>query len=93
MSQDLIILLRLPDLLKCLMILHLQIEILSNSSKRLPRHHILWHLLNSLVKDDEVLGPLSERMGVRERGRGPLLVSPEEMEAANFYSAFCFYKV
>lgn len=44
-------------------------------------------------KDDNVLGPLSERMGVRERGRGPLLVSPEEMEAANFYSAFCFYKV
>lgn len=44
-------------------------------------------------KDDEVLGPLSERMGVRERGRGPLLVSPEEMEAASFYVAFCFYKV
>lgn len=44
-------------------------------------------------KDDEVLGPLSERMGVRERGRGPLLVSEEEMEAANFYAAFCFYKV
>lgn len=44
-------------------------------------------------KDDEVLGPLSERMGVRERGRGPLLVSDEEMEAASFYVAFCFYKV
>ncbi|KAI0477644.1 mRNA capping enzyme [Xylariaceae sp. FL0804] len=44
-------------------------------------------------KDDNVLGPLSERMGVRERGRGPLLVSPEEMEVANFYVAFCFYKV
>jgi mRNA (guanine-N7-)-methyltransferase len=44
-------------------------------------------------KDDERLGPLSERMGVRERGRGPLLVSDEEMEAANFYVAFCFYKV
>ncbi len=47
-------------------------------------------------KNDEILGPLSERMGVRERGRGPegkLLVSDEEMEAANFYSAFCFYKV
>ncbi|PKS11416.1 hypothetical protein jhhlp_003179 [Lomentospora prolificans] len=44
-------------------------------------------------KDDEVLGPLSERMGVRERGRGPLLVSEEEMEAAGFYVAFCFYKV
>jgi mRNA (guanine-N7-)-methyltransferase len=44
-------------------------------------------------KDDEVLGPLSERMRVRERGRGPLLVSDEEMEAASFYVAFCFYKV
>ncbi|KAI1334084.1 mRNA capping enzyme [Xylariaceae sp. FL0016] len=44
-------------------------------------------------KDDHILGPLSERMGVRERGRGPLLVSPEEMEISNFYMAFCFYKV
>jgi len=44
-------------------------------------------------KDDAVLGPLSERMGVRERGGGPLLVSDEEMEAASFYVAFCFYKV
>ncbi|KAH7040322.1 mRNA capping enzyme-domain-containing protein [Microdochium trichocladiopsis] len=44
-------------------------------------------------KDDPVLGPLSERMGVRGRGRGDLLVSPEEMDCANFYVAFCFYKV
>ena len=44
-------------------------------------------------KDDEILGPLSERMGVRERGRGALLVSDEEMEAASFYVGFCFYKV
>lgn len=44
-------------------------------------------------KDDPQLGPLSERMGVRERGRGPLLVSDQEMEAAAFYVAFCFYKV
>lgn len=44
-------------------------------------------------KDDPMLGPLSERMGVRERGGGPLLVSPEEQEAASFYIAFCFYKV
>ncbi|KAI9749107.1 MAG: hypothetical protein M4579_006997 [Chaenotheca gracillima] len=43
-------------------------------------------------KDDPVLGPLSERMHVRERDRGPLLVSDEEMEAAGFYHAFCFYK-
>ena len=44
-------------------------------------------------KDDPELGPLSERMGVRERGGGPLLTSPEEMEAASFYLGFCFYKV
>ncbi|KAI9806525.1 MAG: mRNA cap guanine-N7 methyltransferase [Piccolia ochrophora] len=44
-------------------------------------------------KDDPILGPLSERMGVRERGRGGLAVSDEEMEAASFYHAFCFYKV
>lgn len=44
-------------------------------------------------KDDDILGPLSERMGVRERDRGPLLVSDEEMEAASFYVGFCFYKV
>ncbi|KOS17372.1 mRNA cap guanine-N7 methyltransferase [Escovopsis weberi] len=44
-------------------------------------------------KDDRELGPLSERMGVRERGGGPLLVSDEEMEAASFYIGFCFYKV
>lgn len=34
-------------------------------------------------KDDRTLGPLSEKMGVRERGGGPLLVSDEEMEAAS----------
>ncbi|KJZ73204.1 mRNA cap guanine-N7 methyltransferase [Hirsutella minnesotensis 3608] len=44
-------------------------------------------------KDDAELGPLSERMGVRGRGGGPLLVSDEEMEAASFYIGFCFYKV
>ncbi|KAK6602325.1 mRNA cap methyltransferase [Botrytis cinerea] len=44
-------------------------------------------------KDDDVLGPLSERMNVRERGHGKLLVSDEEMEAASFYVGFCFYKV
>jgi mRNA (guanine-N7-)-methyltransferase len=44
-------------------------------------------------KDDRELGPLSERMGVRERHGGRLLVSDEEMEAASFYVAFCFYKV
>jgi mRNA (guanine-N7-)-methyltransferase len=44
-------------------------------------------------KDDPILGPLSERMGVRERGGGAFSVSPEEQEAANFYVAFCFYKV
>lgn len=44
-------------------------------------------------KDDAELGPLSERMRVREQGGGPLLVSDEEMEAASFYVGFCFYKV
>jgi mRNA (guanine-N7-)-methyltransferase len=44
-------------------------------------------------KDDDVLGPLSERMGVRGRGRGELLPNEEELEAASFYTAFCFYKV
>ncbi len=33
-----------------------------------------------------MLGPLSERMGVRGRGRGQLLVSDEEMEAASMFS-------
>ena len=44
-------------------------------------------------KDDPELGPLSERMGVRERGRGRLLTSEDELDAADFYHAFCFYKV
>ncbi|QSS66446.1 mRNA cap methyltransferase [Histoplasma capsulatum] len=44
-------------------------------------------------KDDPILGPLSERMGVRARGGGPMLVKDEELEAASFYHAFCFYKV
>ncbi|OAX79374.1 hypothetical protein ACJ72_06309 [Emergomyces africanus] len=42
-------------------------------------------------KDDPILGPLSERMGVRARGGGPILVNDEELEAATqltqrFYS-------
>ncbi|KAK4128497.1 guanine-N(7)-methyltransferase [Parathielavia appendiculata] len=44
-------------------------------------------------KDDRELGALSERMGVRDRVTGKLLVSNEEMEAAGFYVAFCFYRV
>lgn len=44
-------------------------------------------------KDDREMGPLSERMGVRDRETGKLLVSDEEMEAASFYIGFCFYKV
>ncbi|CAH0052890.1 unnamed protein product [Clonostachys solani] len=44
-------------------------------------------------KDDREMGPLSERMGVRERGGGSLLISDEEKEAASFYLGFCFYKV
>jgi mRNA (guanine-N7-)-methyltransferase len=47
-------------------------------------------------RDDPVLGPLAERMGVCARGGGgprPLLMTDEEKEAAAFYTAFCFYKV
>ncbi|KAF2398944.1 guanine-N(7)-methyltransferase [Trichodelitschia bisporula] len=43
-------------------------------------------------KDDPEYGPLSERMRVRNRNTGELQVSPEEMEAASFYHAFCFHK-
>ena len=45
---------------------------------------------------DRELGMLAERMGVMSRDRSlpnhGLLVSDEEMEAASFYHAFCFYK-
>lgn len=45
---------------------------------------------------DRELGMLAERMKVLDRDRskpnGGLLVSEEEMEAAAFYHAFCFYK-
>jgi len=34
-------------------------------------------------KEHDVYGPLSERMGVRGQGRGSLLVSDEEIEAAS----------
>ncbi|KAL4785219.1 mRNA capping enzyme-domain-containing protein [Aspergillus varians] len=44
-------------------------------------------------KDDSELGPLSERMGVRDRATGDLIMTEEEKEAASFYHAFCFYKV
>ncbi|KAI8931713.1 hypothetical protein NX059_011358 [Plenodomus lindquistii] len=44
-------------------------------------------------KDDPVLGPLSEVMKVRDRNTGRLLTSEEELDAADFYHAFCFYKV
>ncbi|PWY91939.1 guanine-N(7)-methyltransferase [Aspergillus sclerotioniger CBS 115572] len=44
-------------------------------------------------KDDVELGPLSERMGVRDRHTGELAMTPEEQEAVSFYHAFCFYKV
>lgn len=46
--------------------------------------------------EDRELGMLAERMGVRSRDRsaprGGCLVGDEEMEAAAFYHAFCFYK-
>jgi mRNA (guanine-N7-)-methyltransferase len=44
-------------------------------------------------KNNPELSLLSERMGVRGRNRGPLLVNDEEMDAAGFYHAFSFYKV
>ncbi|KAF1953062.1 mRNA capping enzyme, large subunit [Byssothecium circinans] len=44
-------------------------------------------------KDDPELGPLSERMGVRDRATGELKMNDEEREAADFYHTFCFYKV
>ncbi|PYH92713.1 guanine-N(7)-methyltransferase [Aspergillus ellipticus CBS 707.79] len=44
-------------------------------------------------KDDAELGPLSERMGVRDRNTGDLNMTQEEQEAVSFYHAFCFYKV
>jgi mRNA (guanine-N7-)-methyltransferase len=43
-------------------------------------------------KDDPELGPLSERMRVKDRN-GRFLGTKEEMEAAGFYHAFCFYKI
>ncbi|KAF2149323.1 mRNA capping enzyme, large subunit [Myriangium duriaei CBS 260.36] len=41
---------------------------------------------------DRELGPLADRMGVRGPD-GRFAVSAEEMEAASFYHAFCFYKI
>ena len=36
-------------------------------------------------KDDPELGPLSERMGVRDRTTGELTMTPEEQEAVSEY--------
>ncbi|KAJ5495809.1 mRNA cap guanine-N7 methyltransferase [Penicillium diatomitis] len=44
-------------------------------------------------KNDRELGPLSERMGVRDRHTGELTMTEEEKDAVSFYHAFCFYKV
>ncbi|KAF2227613.1 S-adenosyl-L-methionine-dependent methyltransferase [Elsinoe ampelina] len=43
-------------------------------------------------KDDRELSFLADKMGVRSRD-GKFLVSADEMEAASFYHAFCFYKI
>ena len=47
-------------------------------------------------REDKDLGMLAERMGVlsrdRSQGVNGLLTTNEEMEAAGFYHAFCFYK-
>lgn len=37
-------------------------------------------------KDDPVLGPLSERMGVRSRSDGSMLVNEDELEAASMFA-------
>jgi mRNA (guanine-N7-)-methyltransferase len=46
---------------------------------------------------DPELGQLAERMNVlsrdRSRPNGGLLVNPDEMDAASFYHAFCFFRV
>ena len=48
------------------------------------------------AREARELAMLAERMGVlsrdRSEGKGGLLVGDEEMEAAGFYHAFCFYK-
>jgi mRNA (guanine-N7-)-methyltransferase len=48
------------------------------------------------AREAKELAMLAERMGVlsrdRSQGKGGLLVGDEEMEAAAFYHAFCFYK-
>ncbi|KAJ5669644.1 hypothetical protein N7462_010714 [Penicillium macrosclerotiorum] len=44
-------------------------------------------------KNHRELGPLSERMGVRDRATGALTMTEEEKDAVSFYHAFCFYKV
>lgn len=44
-------------------------------------------------KEQPVFRSLSERMGVVDRFSGELMVTKEEMEAIDFYHAFCFYKV
>ncbi|KAF2116988.1 mRNA cap methyltransferas-like protein [Lophiotrema nucula] len=45
------------------------------------------------LKDDHELRELSYRMSVRDRNTGRLMVSEEELDAADFYHTFCFYKV
>lgn len=43
--------------------------------------------------NQDELRELSKRMGVIDRYSEELMVTNEEMEAASFYHAFCFYKV
>ncbi|KAJ5583350.1 hypothetical protein N7535_001970 [Penicillium sp. DV-2018c] len=44
-------------------------------------------------KNHPELGPLADRMGVRDRVTGTLNMTEEEKEAVSFYHAYCFYKV
>jgi mRNA (guanine-N7-)-methyltransferase len=57
------------------------------------RYHKRFDDIWRAERDDPVLGPLSERMGVRGRNGGEVMVTEEEMEAAGFYVGFCFEKV
>lgn len=41
---------------------------------------------------DREMRDLSQRMGVVDRDTGELKVTEQEMDAASFYKAFCFYK-
>ena len=55
--QHRVVLLLLPDLRKRLAVLHLQVVVLRQRAERLPRHHVLRHLLDRLLHEVAVLPP------------------------------------